>query len=46
MAELTMERSGNPEIAILLTIGSLIGTVLLLVLVTRRLAQGPKEMSA
>ena len=46
MAELTMERSGNPEIAILLTIGSLIGTMLLLVLVTRRLAQGPKEMSA
>lgn len=47
MSELTMERSGqHPEIATLLTIGSLIGTVLFLVIVTRKLAQGPKEMSA
>jgi ABC-type transport system involved in multi-copper enzyme maturation permease subunit len=49
MMELTMNsgRSNyHPEIAILLTIGSLLGTLLLLFLVTRKLAQGPKEMSA
>ncbi len=46
MAELAMERNGHPEIAVLLSIGSLIGAALLLGAVTRRLAQGPKEMSA
>lgn len=49
MAELTMNTNSNnthPEIALVLSVGSLVGALLLLVGVTRKLAHGPKEMSA
>ncbi|MBB6053805.1 ABC transporter permease subunit [Armatimonas rosea] len=48
MTELTMNQSNDihPEVAVLLTLGSLVGAVLLLVAITRKLAHGPKEMSA
>lgn len=47
MSSLTMSRSDfHSDVAVVLAIGSLVGTLLLLTLVTRRLANGPKEMSA
>jgi ABC-type transport system involved in multi-copper enzyme maturation permease subunit len=46
MSELTMGQNSHPEIAVLLTIGSLIGAAALLGVLTCKLAQGPKEMSA
>ena len=48
MSELVLHNNSqnHPEVALLFTMGALIGTVLLLGIVTRKLAHGPKEMSA
>ena len=49
MGELTMNQNSSqahPEIAVLLSIVSLVASMFLLLAVTRKLAHGPKEMSA
>ena len=46
MLTLATNTTTQPDIAALLSVGSLVGAALLLLTVTRRLAHGPKEMSA